>query len=323
MSESEAVLLAKAVSRVIGWLYFLCWYKVVYTLAHQYNTDSVPLSPRSASFYPQPISNWRRKHTLGLAIDFPTLNVLGFCCYAVSTAAFLYSPTIRSQYAYRHHSNAPPTVRFNDLLFAAHGAVMCIIIYSQFFPRIWNFKVGSRQQASRPVLGVFWGSVAAIFAVALLAQLAGKDGGYDPSGWAWIDVVCIDSVVFILGGPLTTCQIYVMGYVKLLTVVLKYIPQAYHNYKRKSTEGWSIYTILLDFAGGWLSLGQLVIDSALQNDWSGISGNPIKFGLGNVTIVFDIIFFLQHYVLYRHPAKTVEEEEEWDRERERLIRGDD
>lgn len=284
MSESEVVLLAKAVSRVIGWLYFLCW---------------------SASFYPQPISNWRRKHTLGLAIDFPTLNVLGFCCYTVSTAAFLYSPTIRDQYAYRHHENATPTVRFNDLLFAAHGAVMCVIVYSQFFPRIWNFKVGLSQQASRPVLVVFWGSVIVILAVALLAKLAGKDGGYDPSGWAWIDVV------------------YVIGYVKLLTVVLKYIPQAYHNYKRKSTEGWSIYTILLDFAGGWLSLGQLVIDSALQNDWSGITGNPIKFGLGNVTIGFDIIFFLQHYVLYRHPSTSVEEQEEWERERERLIREDD
>jgi len=121
---------------------------------------------------------------------------------------------------------------------------------------------------------------------------------------------------------MTRRKIYVLGYVKLLTVVLKYIPQAWMNYKRKSTEGWSIYPMLLDFAGGWLSLGQLVIDSALQNDWSGISGNPIKFGLGNVTIVFDIIFFLQHYVLYRNPAKTVEEEEDWERERERLVQQD-
>lgn len=69
--------------------------------------------------------------------------------------------------------------------------------------------------------------------------------------------------------------------------------------------------MLLDFAGGWLSLAQLCIDSALQNDWSGVTGNPVKFGLGNITIVFDIIFMVQHYVLYRHtPGKTVEDEEE-------------
>jgi cystinosin len=111
----------------------------------------------------------------------------------------------------------------------------------------------------------------------------------------------------------------VLGYVKVLTVVLKYIPQAWVNFKRKSTDGWSIYPMMLDFAGGWLSLGQQVIDSALQNDWSGISGNPVKFALGNITIIFDIIFFLQHYVFYRHPAKSVEEEEDWHGERERLV----
>jgi cystinosin len=39
------------------------------------------------------------------------------------------------------------------------------------------------------------------------------------------------------------------------------------------------------------------------------SGNPVKFGLGNVTLVFDVIFFLQHYVLYRVPAQDPEEED--------------
>ena len=58
--------------------------------------------------------------------------------------------------------------------------------------------------------------------------------------------------------------------------------------------------MLLDFAGGWLSLAQLCIDSALENDWSGVTGNPVKFGLGNITIVFDVVFMLQHYVLYRN-----------------------
>lgn len=95
------------------------------------------------------------------------------------------------------------------------------------------------------------------------------------------------------------------------------------NYKRKSTVGWSIYPMLMDFAGGWLSLAQLVIDSSLQHDWTGVTGNPVKFGLSNVTIVFDIIFMLQHYVLYRGAEKHLEDEDEletsWDAERERLI----
>lgn len=43
---------------------------------------------------------------------------------------------------------------------------------------------------------------------------------------------------------------------------------------------------------------QLVIDSSMQNDWSGLTGNPLKFGLANISLVFDVIFLLQHFVLF-------------------------
>ena len=51
--------------------------------------------------------------------------------------------------------------------------------------------------------------------------------------------------------------------------------------------------------GGILSILQLGIDSYLQGDWSGITGNPVKLALGNVSVFFDIIFMTQHYCLYR------------------------
>jgi cystinosin len=92
---------------------------------------------------------------------------------------------------------------------------------------------------------------------------------------------------------------YTVSYIKLVVTVVKYIPQAWVNYKRKSTVGWSIDQILLDITGGVLSISQLVIDSSLQDDWSGLTGNPVKLGLGNVSIFFDIIFITQHYFLYR------------------------
>jgi cystinosin len=68
------------------------------------------------------------------------------------------------------------------------------------------------------------------------------------------------------------------------------------NYKRRSTVGWSIGQILLDLSGSIMSLLQLIIDSSLQEDWSGLLGNPVKFGLGNIGILFDFIFIVQHYV---------------------------
>lgn len=95
-----------------------------------------------------------------------------------------------------------------------------------------------------------------------------------------------------------------MGYAKLAITVIKYIPQAWANYNRKSTVGWSIEQILLDLSGGVLSIAQLLIDSSLQNDWSGVTSNPIKFGLGNVSIFFDVVFMIQHYWLYRRATRV-------------------
>lgn len=143
----------------------------------------------SISFYPQPLLNWSRRSTQGLAIDFPVCNTLGFASYTISNAAFLYSSTIKSQYAYRHPVSPETTVRFNDLAFAAHAFILCVITYSQFFPRIWGFKVGARQRSSRVVLGVFWGSILGVIILIVIVRTLGRDGGLDPSGWAWIDVV--------------------------------------------------------------------------------------------------------------------------------------
>lgn len=99
-------------------------------------------------------------------------------------------------------------------------------------------------------------------------------------------------------------QIYAIQYVKLVLTVWKYVPQVIANFRRKSTVGWSIVQQLLDFSGGVLSLLQLVIDSALQADWSGMTGNPVKLGLANISLIFDIMFITQHYVLYGPVAET-------------------
>ena len=39
--------------------------------------------------------------------------------------------------------------------------------------------------------------------------------------------------------------------------------------------------------------------SIFSDDWSSIFGDPTKFGLGLFSVMFDILFILQHYVFYR------------------------
>ena len=211
-----------------------------------------------------------------MAIDFPLLNVLGFVCYTTSTASFLYSPTIRAQYAERHALSPIPTVRFNDLVFGAHAVVIVALTYTQFYPSLWGFEVSELQRSSKPVLGIVFGSIIAVAIMLILVTVS--------DAWQWIDVL------------------YVLGYIKLLATFVKYIPQAFVNFKRKSTKGWSINQILFDITGGVLSILQLVIDASFQGDWGGITGNPLKFGLGCVSIIFDLIFITQHYILYKTPA---------------------
>merc|ERR1712176_1501274 len=76
--------------------------------------------------------------------------------------------------------------------------------------------------------------------------------------------------------------LYVLSEVKVVISIVKYCPQVWMNYQRKSTEGWNIYNVLLDFIGGALSVLQLMIDAWALADWSAVTGDPVKFLLGNL-----------------------------------------
>lgn len=94
-------------------------------------------------------------------------------------------------------------------------------------------------------------------------------------------------------------KVYVVGMIKVFLTAVKYTPQVVMNYRRQSTVGFSIVAILLDLSGAILSLVQLVLDSSMQGDWSGAVGNIAKLLLGNITVIFDLLFIFQHFVLYR------------------------
>ena len=143
--------------------------------------------------------------------------------------------------------------------------------------------------------GILWGSILATILIVLFVLVG--SGEADDHAWEWIDVVRMfprRSFCSIADDD----QVYTMGYIKLLVTLVKYMPQVWLNRQRQSTQGWSIGQILLDFSGGVFSLLQLLIDSSFQPDWSGVTGNPVKLGLSNASIFFDLIFMVQHYVIY-------------------------
>lgn len=153
----------KTLSSVIGWTYMLCW---------------------TASFYPQFILNIRRRTTVGFSIDFALLNILGMTSYAIHNLALFFSPVVRDQYARRYPRNPVPTVQPNDIAYAVHGAIITVLIYSQFYPRLWRFARIKDLRCSRWTLGFFWGCIAVVLLGAFVV-------GLRPTSfrWEWLDVV--------------------------------------------------------------------------------------------------------------------------------------
>ena len=70
------------------------------------------------------------------------------------------------------------------------------------------------------------------------------------------------------------------------------------NFKRKSTTGFHIGGVLLDFGGGVLSLLQMDIYCFIEHSINQLTGNIPKMALAVVTLLFNIILVWQHYVFY-------------------------
>ncbi|XP_043651848.1 cystinosin homolog [Drosophila teissieri] len=225
----------------------------------------------SVSFYPQIWSNYRRKSVEGLNFDFLALNIVGFTLYSMFNCGLYFIEDLQSQYEQRYPLGVNP-VMLNDVVFSLHAMfATCITILQCFF----------YQRAQQRVSFIAYG-ILVIFAVVVVVS-AGLAGG---SVIHWLDFL------------------YYCSYVKLTITIIKYVPQALMNYRRKSTSGWSIGNILLDFTGGTLSMLQMILNAHNYDDWVSLFGDPTKFGLGLFSVLFDIFFMLQHYVFYRHSRES-------------------
>ena len=221
----------------------------------------------SASFYPQIYTNFRRKSVVGLNFDFLGLNLMGFSFYSIFNICLFSIPVFQEAYKAKNPFSSIP-VELNDVVFAVHAVAVTIVTIVQCFV----YERGNQKLAR--------------WSIAFMATAA---------------VVAVILFILLLADKFSKLSyIYYFSYVKLIITIIKYVPQAWFNFSRKSTIGWSIGNILLDLTGGILSILQMILLSANYDDWRSIFGNPTKFGLGFFSILFDALFITQHYVLYRH-----------------------
>nr|CAB3234404.1 cystinosin-like [Phallusia mammillata] len=220
----------------------------------------------SVSFYPQVILNFRRKSVVGLNFDYLAYNITGFIAYGLYNIGLFWIPAIKKEYIQKFPDGVNP-VEANDVFFTLHAILLTSITIFQCFIYDRN-----GQKVSKIAMGLL------------------------TAGWLTVFIL-----LFVAVGQKITWLDYLMAfsYLKLGVTLIKYIPQAYMNYKRKSTEGWSIGNVLLDFTGGSLSILQMFLQSYNNEEWDLVFGDPTKFGLGLFSVLFDILFIVQHYVLYR------------------------
>ena len=222
------------------------------------------------SFLPQLYLNFTRKCVIGQSFDYVFMNVLGFLSYSIYTFSFYAVSEVQDEYKSRYGNSN--NVELNDVVFAVYSFVCCV--YNSY--QIYSFDRGTQQVSKITVAGIV----------------------------ASVSVMLIWSVI-VLAGVHTTYVfnsldiLYGLSILKLGVSIIKYMPQIYLNYKRQCTVGWNIWNVLLDFTGGSLSVAQELIDCASRGDWNGIAGNPVKFCLGSLSMVYDVIFMLQHFVWYR------------------------
>ncbi|CAO3595472.1 unnamed protein product [Absidia cylindrospora] len=170
----------------------------------------------------------------------------------------------------RRH-DAANLVRLNNVAFAVHGLIASLLLLWQTY----IYKGSQRHLA--PVTAIV------IWLTSILGLLILFSVHYGNSEWIHL--------------------MYFLSYVQLGSNAFKFLPQIWLNFKRKSTQGWSVHLILLDTMGGILSIIQLIVDAYIENDWSGISGDSVKLGLGAISIVYGLLFLVQKYIIYPQPSE--------------------
>lgn len=220
----------------------------------------------SISFYPQIYTNFKRKSVVGLNFDYVALNFTGFFLYSLFNMGLYWSSTVETEYFYRNSRDLNP-VLINDVAFSLHALVASSLIVGQCI--VYRRHNQHISLTAKIILKII---------LVLVIILAG------------LSIVGITNWLDFL---------YFCSYIKLAITLIKYIPQAVMNYRRKCTIGWCIGNVLLDFSGGLLSMFQMILNGYNFDDWKSIFDDLTKFGLGAFSVCFDILFMIQHYVLYR------------------------
>ena len=149
-------------------------------------------------------------------------------------------------------------VKSEDVFLAIQTTILVLIIALQIFyynrvpaptgelTPIWSLELLPTVKFNRYFVYFILGLTLTIIGYFFLVVAAGgelhrrqKDGKY----LNWVDYV------------------YFLSIIKLISTLVKYVPQIMLNQQRQSTSGFNIWTVVFDFLGGIFSFLQVLVDS--------------------------------------------------------------
>ncbi|XP_074594792.1 cystinosin homolog [Brevipalpus obovatus] len=217
--------------------------------------------------YPQFITNYRAKSVAGFSLNYLCLNIPGHLSYSIYNILFYFVPIFDDAYHEEHpHTTLP--VYLNDVCYSVHNLIINLMMAIQCMV----YERGDQKISTLVQIFVLLLALGASF---------------------------ITSLVSIKWLPLLSITHYLAA-VKIVITLTKSIPQIWHNYCRKSTEGWSIVGVLLDIAGSTLSAVQMGLSAYKDGCWHPITGNLGKLGLSLISMTASTIYIVQHFCLYRN-----------------------
>ncbi|KAI5341321.1 PREDICTED: cystinosin [Prunus dulcis] len=222
----------------------------------------------SVGGYPQVILNFRRKSVVGLSFDFVLLSLTKQSSYLIYNASLYFSSAVQKQYWEKYGYGQMIPVAVNDVAFSAHAVLLTAFVLFQ----IAIYERGT-QKVSKIAIGIVvavWSGAAVCVFVALPTH-----------SWLWL--------------------INIFNSIQVCMTVVKYTPQAFLNFVRKSTDGFSLGSYLLDFSGGVTNYAQMTVLAIDQDSWVNFYGNMGKVLLSLISIFFDLVFMCQRFLLY--PSK--------------------
>ncbi|KAH0450402.1 hypothetical protein IEQ34_021094 [Dendrobium chrysotoxum] len=216
-------------------------------------------------FYPQVLLNFHRKSVVGLNFDFVVLNLTKHSSYLIYNAALFFSPEIQRQYHEKYGYGEMIPVAANDVAFSIHAVLVTCFI---------SFQILIYERGNQKVSKICMVVSSAAWTIVLVCLII----SWPKHSWLWL--------------------ISMVNTIQVAITAIKYIPQAFMNFSSKSTIGWSIGFVLLDLSGGLLNFAQMAMQSIDQGTMINFYGNLGKTLLCLVVVFFDLLFIIQHYVLY-------------------------